>query len=221
MLSGPSFGAAVRPRVTINAAMSLDGKIALPDGHPVRLSNGEDLARVHRLRAAVDAVLVGIGTVLMDDPKLTVKREYAEGKNPIRIVVDSDGRTPDGAAVLDGSAPTIVATTERCDRVFPRADVVRYGKDEVDLTRLLEDLSRRGVSTLLVEGGSTIAWSFLREGLVDELKVFVRSSIIGGRSTPTLAGGRGATLEKEIVPLRLVGAERLGDGVLLEYAAVR
>ena len=82
---------AVRPRVIINAAMSVDGKIALSDGKAVRLSNEEDLRRVHRLRAHVDAILVGVGTVLMDDPKLTVKSKYAKGRNPLRIVLDSEG----------------------------------------------------------------------------------------------------------------------------------
>src|SRR6267378_7924475 len=109
----------VRPRVIINAAMSVDGKIALSDGKAVRLSNEEDLRRVHRLRAEVDAILVGVGTVLMDDPKLTVKSEYAKGRNPLRIVLDSDGKTPKGSHVLDGSAPTLIVTSEECDRSFP------------------------------------------------------------------------------------------------------
>src|SRR2546430_5282518 len=80
----------VRPHVIINAAMSVDGKIALSDGKAVRLSNEEDLRRVHRLRAEADAILVGVGTVLMDDPKLTVKAKYAKGRNPLRVVLDSD-----------------------------------------------------------------------------------------------------------------------------------
>jgi len=211
----------VRPRVIINAAMSVDGKIALRDGRGVRLSNEEDLRRVHRLRAEVDAVLVGVGTVLKDDPKLTVKPEYASGGNPLRVIVDSDGKTPVTAGVLDGSAPTLIATTMDCDRRFPRAQVFRAGKDEVDLRALLDHLWERGVRTLLVEGGSTIIWSFLRERLADELKVFVGSAVIGGQTTPTLAGGNGVESIENGIRLRLERVDRIGDGVLLEYAVVR
>jgi len=212
---------AVRPRVIINAAMSVDGKIALPDGKGVRLSNEEDLRRVHRLRAAVDAILVGVGTVLKDDPKLTVKSEYAKGRNPLRVILDSDGKIPDSAHVLDGSAPTLIVTSEESDRSFPGAEVMRLGKDEVDLQALLDRLAARDVKTILVEGGSTVIWSFLRKGLADELKVFVSSRVLGGQAAPTLAGGQGVTSLDAAPRLRLDRIERLGDGALLEYAVVR
>jgi len=212
---------AVRPHVIINAAMSVDGKIALSDGESVRLSNEEDLGRVHRLRAAVDAILVGVGTVLKDDPKLTVKSEYAKGRNPLRVVLDSDGKVPESARVLDGSAPTLIVTSEECDRSFPHSEVLRLGKDEVDLPALLGRLAARDVKTILVEGGSTVIWSFLREGLADELKVFVSSRVLGGHATPTLAGGQGITSLDEAPRLRLERIERLGDGALLEYTVVR
>jgi 2,5-diamino-6-(ribosylamino)-4(3H)-pyrimidinone 5'-phosphate reductase len=212
---------AMRPRVIINAAMSIDGKIALSDGKGVRLSNEEDLRRVHRLRASVDAILVGVGTVLKDDPKLTVKTEYAKGRNPLRVVLDSDGKISESAHVLDGSAPTLIVTSEESDRSFPHAEVLRLGKDEVDLQALLDRLGVRDVNTLLVEGGSTVIWSFLRQGLADELKVFVSSRVLGGHAAPTLAGGEGITSLDEAPRLRLDRIERLGDGALLEYAVVR
>lgn len=211
----------VRPRVIINAAMSIDGKIALSDGKAVRLSNEEDLRRVHRLRASVDAILVGIGTVLMDDPKLTVKPEYAKGRNPLRVVLDSDGKTPETSHVLDGSAATLIVTSEECERTFRGAEVLRIGKDEVDLTALLDRLAGRGVHTILVEGGSTVIWSFLRQGLADELKVFVSSQVLGGQAAPTLVGGQGVASPHETLRLRLDRAKRLGDGALLEYTVVR
>jgi len=211
----------VRPRVIINAAMSIDGKIALSDGQGVRLSNEEDLRRVHRLRASVDAILVGVGTVLTDDPKLTVKSEYAKGRNPLRVVLDSDGKIPESARVLDGAAPTLIVTSDKCNRSFPHAEVLRLGKDQVDLPALLDHLAAREVKTILVEGGSTVIWSFLHEGLADELKVFVSSRVLGGRATPTLIGGQGVTSLDEAPRLRLNQIERLGDGALLEYTVVR
>ncbi|MGI0148196.1 MAG: 2,5-diamino-6-(ribosylamino)-4(3H)-pyrimidinone 5'-phosphate reductase [Thermoplasmata archaeon] len=212
---------AVRPRVIINAAMSVDGKIALSDGKAVRLSSEEDLRRVHRLRADVDAILVGVGTVLMDDPKLTVKSEYAKGRNPLRVVLDSDGKIPEQAHVLDGSAPTLIVTSEESTREFPHAEVLRCGKDEVDLALLLDRLASRGIKRILVEGGSTVIWSFLRQRLVDEVKVFIRSRVVGGHSAPTLAGGQGAISLEDSIRLRLDRTERLGDGILLEYSVVR
>ncbi len=209
------------PHVTINAAMSVDGKIALADGRGVRISNEEDLRRVHGLRAQVDAILVGVGTILKDDPKLTVKQELARGPNPLRVVLDSDGRTPRNAQVFDGAAPTLIATSADCVATFPRAEVFRGGRDEVDLRGLLDHLDRRGVKSVLVEGGSTTIWSFLRRRLADELKVFVGSAVIGGQSAPTLAGGEGVRSLDDAVRLRLERAGPLGDGLLLEYAVVR
>jgi 2,5-diamino-6-(ribosylamino)-4(3H)-pyrimidinone 5'-phosphate reductase len=211
----------VRPRVVINAAMSVDGKIALSQGKPARLSNEEDLRRVHALRAASDAILVGVGTVLMDDPKLTVKPGYAKGRNPLRIVLDSEGRTPHGAKVLDGSAPTLIVTAEGSARTFPAAEVFRCGKEDVDLEVLLDHLASRGIRALLVEGGSMVIWSFLQQGLADELKVFVASKVLGGQSTPTLAGGQGVATLPDAVRLRLSRMSPVGDGILLEYAVVR
>ena len=218
---GSPLGARVRPHVLINAAMSVDGKIAFADARPANLSNAEDTSRVHRLRAEADAVLVGVGTVLLDDPKLTVKPEYAQGRNPLRIVLDSDGKTPEHAHVLDGTAETLIATSSDCTREFAKAQVFRAGKDEVDLVAFLDHLSQRGVKRLLVEGGSTVIWSFLRQRLADELKVFVASAILGGHATPTLTGGPGVHSMAEAFHLKLEKAERLGDGVLLEYAVVK
>jgi 2,5-diamino-6-(ribosylamino)-4(3H)-pyrimidinone 5'-phosphate reductase len=211
----------VRPHVIVNAAMSADGKIALPSREGVRISNDDDLKRVHELRAACDAILVGVGTVLMDDPNLTVKKEFARGANPLRVVLDSDGSSPVNAAVFDGAAPTLIATNTSCTKTFRNAEVVRCGDDQVDVPKLLGLLSERGVKRLLVEGGSTVNWSFLRAGLADELVVFVSSFIIGGHSTPTLVGGEGAESLNHAIRLHLKRTTPLGDGALLEYAVVR
>ena len=213
-----TFQAFVRPRVTVNCAMSADGKIGFVTRTQARISSEEDLRRVHRLRAANDAIVVGIGTVLADDPKLTVKDRYAKGRNPMRIVLDSKGRTPNRAHVLDGKVPTTIFTNSRCTRQFGGAEVIRCGDGRVDLAHMLDILSEKGVRKVLVEGGETVIWSFLREGLVDDLKIFVGSLVLGGKGGPTPAGGPGVTRIEDAMPLKLVRTKRLGGGVLLEYS---
>jgi 2,5-diamino-6-(ribosylamino)-4(3H)-pyrimidinone 5'-phosphate reductase len=198
--------------------MSADGKIAVPARVQTPISNELDLQRVHRLRAEADAVLVGIGTVLADDPHLTVKQtEKGSGKAPIRVVLDSRGRTPPDARVLDGTAPTVIATNESCTTEFAGAEVVRCGKERVDLEALMERLHEREVGTLLVEGGGEVIWSFLEAGLVDELKLFVGPRVIGGRTSPTVADGEGAGSIEDLIPLKLTRLQPLGDGALLEF----
>jgi 2,5-diamino-6-(ribosylamino)-4(3H)-pyrimidinone 5'-phosphate reductase len=210
------------PYTIINCAMSADGKIALPSRKQTRISNEEDMARVHRLRNECDAILVGVGTILSDDPKLTVKEKHVdEVKNPLRVVLDSKGRTPSGSEVLNGEAPTLILTSQSTDSTFDRAEVARFGNERVDLTEAMEFLHKRGIKKLLVEGGETVIWSFLKEGLADELKVFVGNMIIGGATSPTMAGGEGAASFEEIISLVLIRSTQLGDGTLLEYEVKR
>jgi 2,5-diamino-6-(ribosylamino)-4(3H)-pyrimidinone 5'-phosphate reductase len=202
--------------------MSLDGKIALPSRKQTRISSEEDIARVYQLRNECDAILVGVGTILSDDPKLTVKEKYVEEvKNPLRVVLDSKGRTPPDAQVFSGDAPTLIVTTEGCTATFGEADSTRCGEENIDLHSLVDFLYERGVRKLLVEGGETVVWSFLEEGLVDEVKVFVGSMVIGGKGSPTMAGGKGAASFEDIIPLVLKSSTQLGNGILLEYEVKR
>lgn len=209
-------------KVVVNCAMSADGKIALKTRRQTRISNEEDRKRVHELRNGSDAILVGIETILSDNPKLTVKKKYVRHpRKPIRIVLDSSGRTPRDAHVLDGASRTIIVTNESCRKKFRDAETMRCGKKEIDIKRLMRLLEKRGVKTLLVEGGSKVIWSFLRSRIADEVNIFVGSMVIGGEAAPTPAGGAGAGSEKEIVALRLKSAEVLGNGVLLQYKVVK
>ncbi len=206
------------PYVIINCAMSADGKIALPTRRQTRISNEEDLLRVHRLRNQSDAVLVGIGTVLADDPKLTVKKRYVpDPKQPIRIVLDSTGRTPKNAEVLSPDAKTIIFVSEKFQNKFEGAEIIVCGKERVNLPKLCHILDERGIKTLLVEGGEAVIWSFLKERLADEFNVFIGSMIIGGEKSPTPAGGEGVKTEGDILGLDLKKVEKLGDGSLLSY----
>lgn len=202
--------------------MSADGKIALPSGIQTKISNEEDMKRVHLLRNECDAILVGVNTIISDDPKLTVKEKYVKNpRKPVRIVLDSKLRIPDNARILDGIAPTIIATTENSSRKIKNAEIIECGKNRVDLKKLLRILEEKGIKKLLVEGGSTIIWSFLNQRIADELMVFVGSVVIGGEKSPTPAGGVGVKRFEGIIPLKLKEFKRIGDGVLLHYEVVK
>jgi len=205
----------VRPTVTVNCAASIDGKIAVRLRRQTRLSSSEDLERLKALRAGADAILVGVGTVMADDPGLLAP--LGSGKRPLRIVLDSKGRTPPTARVLDGRAPTLIVTAEPSSATFPNAEVLRLGRGRVDLGALLDELGRRGVARLLVEGGGEVIHSFLAARMADELFVFVADLVLGGRDAPTLADGEGASTLEEAVRARFVSAQRLEGGLLLHY----
>ncbi len=209
-------------KVIINCAMSVDGKIALRTRKQTHISSDEDKRRVHKLRNQADAILVGVETVIADDPKLTVNAKYVRNpRNPIRIVLDSNGRTPRKALVLNGAARTIIATNEKCERDFPNAETIRCGRDEIDLNKLMRILSKKGIEKLLVEGGSKVIWSFLDSRIADEVNIFIGSMVIGGEKAPTAAGGAGAPDEKSIVALRLKRVKAFGGGVLLTYEVIK
>lgn len=204
----------MRPFIHVNCAMSADGKIAGSDRRQVRISSEEDKQRVKNLRRKYDAILVGVGTVLADDPHLTVKGLSYE-ENPIRIVLDPHGRTSHEALVVDSSAPTIIITNDYCEKTWDNADVIRCG-DPLDLTKAMEMLAQEGIENILVEGGGETIASFFRNRMVDTYTVFVGSMIIGGRISPTPVDGDGWITEGG-VKLELKGSEVLGDGVLLTY----
>jgi len=207
-----------RPEIIINCAASADGRLALADGKQLRISSKEDIARVHRLRNSVDAVLVGIGTVLKDDPKLTVKEKYIDGeaRHPVRVVLDSRGRTPENAEVLNGAAPTLIVTAEECTTEFENAETIRCGSERVDIPCLMDELYEMGVRRLLVEGGSRVIGSFVKMGLFDEMNIYYGSILLGGDG-PTITAGFSSFLREDAVRLELVSVERLGDGVLHRY----
>jgi len=212
-----------RPRVIINCAMSADGKIASPTRKQMRISCDEDIERMYRLRNECDAVLVGIGTILADDPKLTVKEKYVKHpKQPLRIVLDSKGRTPAHALVLNDVTKTLIITAKGKEKTYKGShiEVVGCKTDRngfIDVKGVLDFLYQKGVRTLLVEGGGTVIWNFLKNKVVDDLYIFIGSCIIGGKDTPTVAEGEGIKSEKDSIPLKIVEVKRVGSGLLIHY----
>ena len=214
--------------VHVNAAVSADGKLSTRRREQVRISGDQDFARVDRLRAESDAVLVGVGTVLADDPSLVrFDREHREavGKAgaPVRVVADSRARTPPDAAIVEGDAPTTVlasetAPSERLDTLRDAgASVVVAGEERVDLPRAFAELESSGVADLMVEGGGELVFSLFEAGLVDDLTLYVGSLVLGGRDAPTIADGEGFVDREAFPRLSLEGVERLDDGVVLGW----
>lgn len=225
----------MRPFVHVNVAMSADGKLSTSERRQVKISGSADFSRVDRIKAESDAIMVGIGTVLADDPSLTVKStdlrsaRRAKGlpEHPVRIVVDSRARTPIDAAILHkGEGVRVIACSEKAeegkkDGLSRYARIIVAGNDTVDLTALLSSLHAMGIRTLLVEGGGTLIWGLFRAGLVDRLTCYVGNRVIGGISAPTLADGEGFTREQDFIPLSLEGIERIDEGVLLTWTIRR
>ncbi len=214
-----------RPRVTLKAAASLDGKVAAADGSSQWITGPQARADTHRLRAAADAVAVGAGTALADDPWLTARPpDGPPPRQPLRVLVDARGRVPATGRLFDRAAPTLVATTTAAPAaardawVSAGADVLLLpaGPDGlVDLAALLAALGERGVLDLLVEGGPRLHASFWALGLADRLVWYLAPLVIGGDLAPGLLPGSGAPTLTAGRPLRIDRAEWLGPDLRL------
>jgi len=214
------------PFVTLKSAITLDGKIATRTGASQWITG--ELARQegHRLRHAADAILVGIGTVLQDDPQLTTRLPDQQGANPLRIIVDSTLRVPLQAQVTDVASDrrTLIVTTARAPVAHSEAlrrrgvEVVclpAYDDERVDLEALFRYLGERGIASVLVEGGATLSATLLRRRLVDKVLLFVAPKVIGGDGISVI-GPCGVETMEQVIHLRDVVSQRLGNDVLLE-----
>lgn len=216
-----------RPRIIISAAMSVDGKIANAHKTTAVLSSAEDAARVHRLRSDSDAILVGVNTVISDDPQLTVRHVECD-KSPARIILDPRARTPPHSRIIKTSdrIKTIIVVTEASPRrrltklQESPAMVVVMGKKAIDLYGLLRHLANIGIKSVLVEGGGTTNWGFVRDGLFDEIIVAVSPYILGGSNAISLVEGVGFAALSDSPNLHLASAKRLGDHMVLSYKKV-
>lgn len=207
-----------RPFVVLKMASSLDGKAAARDGSSRWISGEEARGDVQRLRAWADAVVVGSGTALADDPALTVREPaFASARPPLRVVVDASGRVPGDRRVFDAAAPTLVATTERVPAARRQewldagADVATFdGGEDVSLPALVGELGKRDVQGVLLEGGPTLAWSAVRDGVVDQLVLYLAPSLVGGRDAAGWLAGEGFAPIDRARPLEIVAVERVG-----------
>ncbi len=214
------------PFVTLKVAASLDGKIATRTGESRWITGESARRRVHQLRNEVDAVLVGIGTVLRDDPFLTTRLGIAEQRDPIRVIVDNLSRLPLRAKAVNraSTAPTLLAVSqmaprsklEALEREGVQVIVVENSPRRVSLERLMDALGKRGILSVMIEGGAEINASALREGIVDKVLVFLAPILIGGKSTPTAVGGDGIESLGQALRLRDVRIERFDDDILVE-----
>jgi diaminohydroxyphosphoribosylaminopyrimidine deaminase/5-amino-6-(5-phosphoribosylamino)uracil reductase len=212
------------PFVTWKMASSLDGKVAARDGTS-RWVTGEAARRdVHRLRGAADAIVVGAGTALTDDPSLTVRDPAYAGRPPLRVLVDARGRVPASGDLFDEDAPTFVATTDaasvqrREEWRATGAEVVTFEGDDglVPLEAVMRHLGKRDVQSVLLECGQTLAWSAVADGLVDTVVVYLAPKLVGGADAPTVLGGRGFAPIANALGLRIRSFDLVGDDLRVE-----
>jgi diaminohydroxyphosphoribosylaminopyrimidine deaminase/5-amino-6-(5-phosphoribosylamino)uracil reductase len=214
-----------RPHVTLKGAITLDGKIADVHGTSRWITGPEARERAHRLRAESDAIVIGVETVRLDDPELTVRLEPPWPREPYRVVLDSRARMPLSARLLSVGTPGRVLVVVAADAPAPRiaaleacgATVVRCPGPggRIDPRALLDELHRREVRAVLVEGGGEVHAAFLDAGLVDRAAVFVAPALLGGRAAPSLVGGPGRALVDRVA-LDTFEVTCLGADVLLE-----
>jgi len=213
------------PFVILKSAMTLDGKTATSSGDSRWISGPDSREHVHRLRDRVDAIMVGIGTVLDDNPRLTTRLPDG-GRDPLRFVVDSRLRIPEDAAILSVSseAATVIATTQaapadKVDRLSKRGiEVLKVAERDgrVDPASLMAELGARGIQSVLVEGGSALSSSLLKAGQIDRLMIFIAPVLTGGDDGKGLFAGRGAARIADALRLGDIRVSRFGDDILIE-----
>lgn len=210
----------------LKTAMTLDGKIASQIGDSKWITNGKSRRYVHEIRQGVSSIMVGIGTILADNPRLTTRLDSKHIVDPIRIVVDSTCKIPLDAQVLnlESNARTIIATTEKANQ-YKKEELRQKGaeiietplnKNGVDLKYLCKKLGEKGIDSILIEGGSTLNYSALEEGIVDKVLTFIAPKIIGGNRAKTPVGGQGRAYMQEGMPLNNLKVLRFDEDILIE-----
>lgn len=214
-----------RPYVIIVSEVTIDGKLTLYRGASSKelmsLMTKEVYRYLHGIRAEVDGIMVGCETVRTDDPSLTVR--YVEGKNPVRIIPCSTANVPYNANIFSKDAPTIIATTQRAPKEKIEklkelgAEVIVAGEELVDFEVLLPELYQRGIKKLMVEGGSSINWEFVKNRYVDEIRIIHLPVIVGGENVPTFVGGEGFKSLSKVLKLKIQKFFQIDDFLISEW----
>jgi diaminohydroxyphosphoribosylaminopyrimidine deaminase/5-amino-6-(5-phosphoribosylamino)uracil reductase len=212
------------PFCLMKTAMTLDGKISTFTGDSKWISSKKSRMFVHELRHHYTGIMVGVNTVIKDNPKLNDRSGYKKKSNPIRIVVDSNGRTPMDAKLLSDETPTIIAVTQNAPSSFVKA-VKKKGKEiivcpekenKVDLKHLMRILNGKGIDSILLEGGSTLNFTAIKEGIVDKVISFISPKIVGGKDALTPVGGYGIESIKNAITLNIESVTKIDDDILVE-----
>ena len=211
--------------IILSAAISIDGKISTRSNDS-KLSSQEDSTRLHKLRSKVDAILIGKNTMLQDDPLLTVR--YTKGKNPTRIILDSKGTISKNSKIIKTSdkIPTIIAVSKKITKVnlsklkkLP-VEIIISGENSVNLKLLMKKLSTKKIETILVEGGGTVNWEFIKNNIFDELIITLSPYLIGGNDATSLVEGKGFSKIVNSPNLKLKSVKRLKNHLVINYIKV-
>jgi len=211
--------------VILSAAISIDGKISTRSNDS-KLSSQEDSIRLHKLRSKVDAILIGKNTLLQDDPLLTVR--HTKGKNPTRIILDSKGTISKNSKIIKTSdkIPTIIAVSKKISKVnlsklkkLP-VEIIISGENSVNLKLLMKKLSTKKIETILVEGGGTVNWEFIKNDIFDELIITLSPYLIGGNNATSLVEGKGFAKIVNSPNLKLKSVKRLKNHLVINYIKV-
>ena len=206
-----------KPFVILKIAMTLDGKIATPEGQSKWITGERARRSVHRLRSSVDAILTAIGTVKADDPQMTAR--IRGGKNPLRIVIDPDLDISSEAKILQTPPETIIVTNQKNScRIYilnSKCSMI-YFNDLLDLNWLIEKLGRMGITSVLIEGGASLNAHALEDGIVDKIMVFIAPKIIGGKDSFPAVGGKTFKKLEEAYAVKDMRIKRFGEDILIE-----
>jgi len=211
--------------VILSAAISIDGKISTRTNDS-KISSKEDSIRLHKLRSKVDAILIGKNTLLQDDPLLTVR--HTKGKNPIRVILDSKGTIPITSKIIKTSSeiPTIIVVSKKITdknllklKKLP-VEIIVSGENSVNLKLLMKKLSTKKIKTILVEGGGTVNWEFIKNNIFNELIVTLSPYLIGGNDSISFVEGKGFAKITNSPKLKLKSIKRLKNYLVLNYLKV-